>query len=221
MVQLGGGRSGNAVERSQRRRDVEVRPLAGRGLVHRVVRQLDQGIGQAPLPAALVLFAGLPGQRLQGGLDSRSAERVEDAAHGHRTVLLLVQAKRPLLHSLRLLAGHALRVCGVAGLPADVPEATDADLFGLRQQVLLVDWAFAHGALRACHENQVLKADLRIFNGCHRGAERIHLLPDTDQVGGCLETHLALVTNPVQRGDGAHRLAVLDTGKVGSDTRGT
>src|SRR5438132_4206856 len=84
-----------------------------------------------------------------------------------RAILLLAQAQHPLLDGLRLLAGHALGVGGVAGLLAEMPEAAHADLLGLRQQVRLVDRALAHRVLGAGHVDQVLEADLGRFHSCH------------------------------------------------------
>jgi hypothetical protein len=53
----------------------------------------------------------------------------------------------------------------------------------------------------------VLEADLRLLDGGDAFRQGVHRQPDADEIGRRLVAELALVTDPVHRRDGAHRLA--------------
>jgi len=111
-------------------------------VVEAVADQLHQGVGQAALPAALVVGALLPGQRLECGAQGGPGHQVELATQGHRGALAAGGELEPAEGDVTVLLVEVLLGVGsVTCVGAVEAEAADAVLDGLLKQGCLLEAA--------------------------------------------------------------------------------
>ncbi len=101
-------------------------------------RELDQGIGEPALATPVVADSRWASQRLQRGAKCGPASRIEPPTHEDRPVLAGAELEPARLDGIPLLLGNSFRVSRMPNVLADVPEAANAILPSLLQQLPLI-----------------------------------------------------------------------------------
>jgi hypothetical protein len=107
--------------------------------VQGVSGQLHQGVGEAPLPAAVIALPGGTGERLRGGAQGGTCLAVQVTPEKEGTPLGRLQLQEARLHLIDLLGEEAAGVGGVAEVGTVVAELSDGVAPGPGEERPLVE----------------------------------------------------------------------------------
>src|SRR6266576_995021 len=180
--------------------DVRPRAIAPRqpALVHGVLGHLDQGIRPALLGRASVIRAQRVGERLDGRLERRPADRIQPGVEPVHAAGGLADVQRAQLVVLFALALEALAVPADAGFVAQVAQILEGELLGVSDPVLLIDVLPLLADLLAemTDHRRRLVADLAGAQSLGDPGQVAQLLADTESVRRRGLGHLALHRHP-------------------------
>src|SRR5207244_3526703 len=188
---LAGGRSDQALQRLQGRRDLNVRAnasmLRNRRGIEAMSGKLNESVGIAVFAAAVIAVAVWLSERFECGSNRRACRGIELALDIQRAVVSVCQAKVPSLCGLTLLVSHAIRIRSVPGVHGVVPEAADAALPGGPEKRSVVK---RFRAVRVCYrlgmtrnDGSMRKADAAVSHGCDSFWQVGELFANVKQIG--------------------------------------
>src|SRR3984893_317177 len=220
-------RPGAPEQRLQRGCHLEVGPLTGPlrygTAVEAVPGELDQRVGQAAIPVAVVIGTSLLRQWLKRGPQHSSTRRIEQTANEDKAVLGGVELERTVLHAASLVGGIGVRVAGVPGVMAGMAEASHRKLGGAGQKGGLVEGVrgrrLMKGAGGASQEGEVGKADAPLLHSLDALGQAPSLLPYADPLGSGVTGHPALVADPADGGYRALEVKFVGGSESGSGQR--
>ena len=187
-----------------------------------VAGNLDERVSKTAGERTVIAGARPPGQREDGGLDGRRCNGIEEATQGNETTLAGNE-----LAAVALGGGHVLledcgRVICVAGTDTVVAEAADRVLACQFQEGALVEsdgtegccarhsglsvgghGLRAEGTGGASQEREMGEPDVPGIKGSDAGGQPVYLLAGGNGPGSSMPGHVAVMTDPVDRGDRA------------------
>jgi hypothetical protein len=166
-------------------------------------REFDQPIRQAACAGPLVADPGAGTEWCEGDTQRRPADRVEQPADHHPTVLAAAQLETPGLDRADVLGEHPGGIGCMARVGAVEREAADRVLDGELEERALVEPRLTSRALdragSAGEQREVGEPDPPLAERGDTRREAVGLLPGRDRAGGGIAGHPALVADPVDR----------------------
>jgi hypothetical protein len=221
-LQLGRGSTFDAQQGGERDGDLEMGALPatlgkGAGIEGRG-GEVDQAIGEAPLPAPMVV-GKRGGEGFEGRADGRPAFPVEVTAHPHAPALGSLELEEALLTLQALLAEEAPRIEGVAEVLRLLAELGEGSVPRAAEKPSLVKGLGAAGLLRplggAGDEGKMRKADVTGTDGLGGLGEAWSLLAGHESFPRGGAGGVTLLFDPVDGAGAALPLVLTKLGELG------
>jgi hypothetical protein len=204
-----------------------VRPLTASpgevGGVETMTGQLNERIGVAPFPRAVVVTAGALGERVERRAQRRAPHRVEEAPDENSAALSGPHVQSAGLDVLELLRLERLNVVRVAGVGTISAKAAQSMGHRLIQQWPFLELSSSRRLLkRSCrpgHQREMGETQLPLLDRCDALSESGRLRSNGYRSRRPRGGHPALQAHPLRRADAALPLLFFGVGEGTGDCR--
>ncbi len=185
--------------------------------------ELDERVGIASRPRAIVLSSRPARKRIECGTQRRPTHRVEESFDEDSTTFAGTHFERSVLHIPELLRLKSLRVVCMSRVCAVSPETGQAVVHRLIKERLFLERCGSRRLLKrprgAGHQREMSKTQLALLDGRDALGKDRRLRRDGNRARGRGRSHAALQAHPVRRAQASLPFLLLRAGERSCHSR--